>query len=287
MHASRNAMRTAALLAALSGLILVAGSFFGRTGLVLALVAALGMNALAYFASDKIALRAMRAYPVSEAMQPALHRIVRELSTSVHQPMPRLYVSPTAAPNAFATGRDPRHAAVCCTEGILALLDERELRAVLAHELAHVRNRDILVSSITAALATAVMFLVQFAWLVPLGRSDDDHDGGGLVGGLLLLVLAPVAATLLQLGVSRSREYQADLSGAALTGDPLGLAAALRKLEVGTRALPLRPEPGLQTTSALMIANPFRPEGMSRLFSTHPPMAERVARLERLAGYRR
>ena len=286
MHASRNTLRTAALLTVLSGLILLVGSFYGRAGLIVALVAAIAMNGFAYVASDKIALRSMRAYPASEAMQPAMYRIVRELSTAARQPMPRLYVSPTAAPNAFATGRDPRHAAVCCTEGILTMLDERELRAVLAHELSHVYNRDILVSSITAALATAVMFLAQFAWLVPFGRSDEDGDSG-LVGGLLLLVLAPLAATVVQLGVSRSREFQADASGAALTGDPLGLASALRKLDAGTRALPLRPQPDLQTTSALMIANPFRPEGMTRLFSTHPPMSERVARLERMAGYRR
>lgn len=286
MRASPNTLRTALLLTALSGLILVVGSFFGRTGLVVALVAAIAMNGVAYVASDKIALRSMRAYPVSEAMQPAMYRIVRELSTAARQPMPRLFVSPTAAPNAFATGRDPRHAAVCCTEGILAMLDERELRAVLAHELSHVHNRDILVSSVTAALATAVMLFAQFAWLLPFGRSDDEEDGG-LIGWLLLLLLAPVAATLIQLGVSRSREFQADAAGAALTGDPLGLAAALRKLEAGTHALPLRPQPGLQTTSALMIANPFRPEGMTRLFSTHPPMADRVARLEQMAGYRR
>jgi len=286
VHASRNTLRTAALLTALSGLILVVGSFFGPLGLVVALVAAIGMNCAAYLASDKVALRAMRAYPVSEAMQPVMYRIVRELSTGARQPMPRLYVSPTAAPNAFATGRDPRHSAVCCTEGILTMLDERELRGVLAHELSHVLNRDILVSSITTALASAVMLGVQLAWLLPFGRPAEDEDGG-LVNGLLLLVLAPVAALVVQLGVSRSREYEADASGVVLTGDPLGLAAALRKLEAGTRAFPLRPAPELQTTSALMIANPFRPEGWSRLFSTHPPMADRVARLERMAGYPR
>jgi heat shock protein HtpX len=286
VHASRNTLRTAALLTALSGLILFVGSFYGRSGLVVALILALAMNSFAYVASDKLALRAMKAYPVSEAMQPTMYRIVRELSTTSRQPMPRLYVSPTPAPNAFATGRNPRHAAVCCTEGILTMLDERQLRAVLAHELSHVHNRDILVSSITAALATAVIFLAQFAWLLPFGRSDDDEEGG-VLGWLLLILLAPIAATVIQLGVSRSREFQADASGVGLTGDPLGLASALRQLEAGTRALPLRPQPDLQTTSALMIANPFRPEGMSRLFSTHPPMAERVARLERMAGYRR
>jgi heat shock protein HtpX len=285
VHASRNTLRTTALLVVLSGLILIVGSLFGPTGLVVALVVAFAMNGVAYFASDKIALRTMQAYAVSEATQPTMYRIVRELSTVARQPMPHLYVSPTVAPNAFATGRDPRHAAVCCTEGILAMLDERELRAVLAHELSHVYNRDILVSSVTAALATTVMFLAQFAWLLPFGR-DDDEDGG-VLGWVLLMVLAPIAATVVQLGVSRSREYQADASGAALTGDPLGLAAALRKIDAGTRARPLRPQPDLQTTSALMIANPFRPEGMSRLFSTHPPMADRVARLERMAGYRR
>ncbi|MFZ5852096.1 MAG: zinc metalloprotease HtpX [Actinomycetota bacterium] len=286
MYRQHNGLKTAALLGLLSAVILVAGSFFGTRGLVLALGLALLMNGFAYVNSDRLALRAMRAYPVSEAEQPVMYRIVRELSTAARQPMPRLYVSPTMAPNAFATGRNPRRAAVCATEGLLAILDERELRGVLGHELSHVYNRDILLSSVAAALASAVMVLAQLAWFLPLGNSDDD-DGGNLFGALLMLVLGPVAASLIQLAISRSREYQADASGAALTGDPLALASALRKLELGTRQLPLPPEPNLQTASALMIANPFRPEGLTRLFATHPPMADRVARLEAMAGYRR
>jgi heat shock protein HtpX len=286
VHRHTNGIKTAVLLALMSGLILLAGRWVGgSTGLAIALLVSLGVNGVAYFHSDRLALRSMRARPVSEAEQPVMYRIVRELSTAARQPMPRLYISPTQAPNAFATGRNPRHAAVCCTEGILAILDERELRGVLGHELAHVYNRDILISSVAAGLASVLMYLTYLTWFLP-GGSDDD-DGPGPLGYLLLLVVGPLAAGVIQMAISRSREYQADASGAAVTGDPLALASALRKLEMGTRALPLPPEPGLQTTSSLMIANPFRREGVANWFSTHPPMADRIARLEALAGYRR
>jgi heat shock protein HtpX len=283
LHGRHNAAKTAALMGLLSAIIIGIGSFWGSTGITIALLIAVGTNAYAYWNSDKMALRSMRAMPVSEVEQPAMYRIVRELSTQSRQPMPRLYISHTDAPNAFATGRDPQHAAVCCTTGILDLLNERELRGVLGHELSHVYNRDILIASLAGALASVIMWLVNLAWLIPVGRSDDD-DGPGLVGMLAIMVLGPLAASMIQLAIGRSREYQADASGARLTNDPLALASALVKLERGTQARPLAPEPELLTTSSMMIANPFRGAGMSKLFSTHPPIPDRVRRLEQIAG---
>lgn len=249
------------------------------------LFAAFGLisTAISYWRSDTIAIKAMQAYPVSEAEAPELYRIVRELAQQAKQPMPRLFIAPTDAPNAFATGRSPRKAVVCCTVGILRLLDERELRGVLAHEFSHVYNRDILTSSIAAAMAGLLTSVAQF-FLFFGGSRDRGGNPLAVVGMLAMALLAPFAAMLIRMGISRTREYDADEDGARLTGDPLALADALRKISDGAAARPLRAEGDVVNVAPMMIANPFRGGGLSRMFATHPPMAERIARLEAMAG---
>ncbi|GIE33525.1 protease HtpX [Actinoplanes italicus] len=286
MSSHHNGLKTAALLGLLTGLILAVGYWLGGgAGLVLAVFVSLAVNAVSYFYSDKIALRAMGARPVTEAELPGLHAIVRELATTAGQPMPRLYVSPAMQPNAFATGRNPEHAAVAVTTGILNMLEPREMRAVIGHELSHVYNRDILISSVAAGLAGIITMLANLAFFLPFG--GDDEDGPNPAGLLLMMILGPLAASIIQLAISRNREFQADASGATLTGDPLALASALEKIHYGTARAPLPADGRLTSAAHLMIANPFAGGGLAALFSTHPPMRERVRRLHEQAALTR
>jgi heat shock protein HtpX len=276
-----NTLKTGVLLGVLTALFVVIGyALGGQQGMVVAFGLAVAMNLFSYWFSDKVVLAMYGARPIPEEEAPRLYAIVRRLATRAQIPMPPVYMIPTDTPNAFATGRSPAHAAVAVTEGIMRILDEDELEGVLAHELSHVKNRDVLISTIAATIAGAITYLahmMQWAALFGGGRASDDEDGGGSPWAMLLLaIVAPFAALLVQLAVSRAREYQADASGARLAGRPWSLAQALEKLETASRAEPLPANPA---TAHLFIVNPLSGETLMRLFSTHPPIDERIKRL--------
>jgi len=276
-----NLLKTAVLLAALTALLVLIGDFLGGAqGMVVAFVFALAINFASYWFSDRIVLAMYRAQPVDEAAAPDLYRIVRTLTSRAGLPMPRVYVIAEDTPNAFATGRTPEHAAVAVTEGTLRVLSEDELEGVLAHELSHVQNRDTLIMTLAATLAGAVTMVARMAGYAAMfggRRSDDEDSGGGAFGAIIMMIVAPIAALLIQLAISRSREFQADASGARLAGRPWGLAKALEKLDVAARMEPMAATPA---TAHLFIVNPLRGQGgLSTLFSTHPPIEERIARL--------
>jgi heat shock protein HtpX len=281
-------LRTALLLGALTSLIMLIGQWLGGSqGLIIAFVFAILMNFGSYWFSDKIVLAMYRAREVSEAEAPLLYRIVHNLALREGIPMPRLYLIPSEAANAFATGRNPQHAAVAVTEGILRLMNERELTGVLAHELSHVKNRDILISSIAATLAGVIMMIADMArWGAIFGgmqRDDNREGGGGIISLIAMSVLAPIAAMVIQMAISRTREYAADETGAHASGDPLGFASALGKLGAASERIPLDASP---QTSHLFIVNPLSGRSLMQLFSTHPPLEERIARLRAMAGQR-
>src|SRR5271167_1124068 len=270
-----NTFKTAFLLTLLTLLLMFIGrAFGGQNGMFLALGLAAVMNFISYFYSDKIALAMYRAQPVTREQLPRAYQVVERLTQKIGIPMPKLYVIPMDSPNAFATGRSPQHASVAVTQGILNLLNDEELEGVLAHELGHVNNRDILISSITATIAGAITYLSRFGFFFGGGR--DDRRGGGGVGALLMLILAPFAAMLIQLAVSRSREYQADETGAHFTGNPYALASALAKLDAYSRRVPMAATP---STAHLFIIQPLLGMNFGNLFSTHPPIAKRIERL--------
>jgi heat shock protein HtpX len=280
-------IKTAVLLALLDGIFLAIGYAIGRgSGLIFAAVLALVMNGITYWKSDKLAIAAARGVAVSPQEAPELHRIIEELCAEAGMPKPGVFICDDPSPNAFATGRNPSHAAVCCTTGILNLVTERELRGVLAHELSHVRNRDILTATIAATVAMGISIIAQigqFAVFFGGFGGRDGEDGENILTILLLVILAPIAAAIIQFAISRSREYEADASGARLSRDPLALANALRKLEARTQQVPMQVAPAI---APLYIVNPLgnRRVSFSNLFSTHPPLEDRIARLERMAN---
>src|SRR5580658_8764030 len=275
-----NMFKTAFLLTALTLLLMGFGRYFGgQNGMFLALAFAVVMNFISYFYSDKIALAMYRAQPVTREQLPRAYEVVERLTQKMGIPMPKMYVIPTESPNAFATGRNPQHASVAMTEGILNLLTDEELEGVLAHELGHVRNRDILISSVAATLAGAITLLARMGYWASLfgGGDRDNRDRGGGFVALLMLILAPIAATLIQLAVSRSREYQADATGAELTGNPYALANALKKLDAYSKRIPMQASPS--TAHLFIVAPLLGGVNFANLFSTHPPIAKRIERL--------
>jgi heat shock protein HtpX len=276
-------MKTAMLLAALTALFLFIGQALGgQTGMIIAIVFAVVMNFGTYWFADKIVLRMYNAQEVTPSDAPELHGVVKDLAMRAGMPMPRVYVIPEETPNAFATGRNPQNAAVAVTAGITRLLNREELRAVLAHELGHVRNRDTLIMTVAATIAGALSHLASMAiWGAILGGRSDDEEGGNPIAGLLGIVFAPIAAMLIQMAISRSREFMADETGARLSGNPLALASALRKIDEWSKRVPIHQ--GNPATAHMFIINPFTGEGMARLFSTHPSTEDRVARLESMS----
>jgi heat shock protein HtpX len=274
-----NSIRTGILLAGLTILMMIIGNLLGgRQGTIIAFVFAVIINFGSYWLSDKIVLRIYRARPVSEAEAPQLHRLVRQLSQQAGLPMPKIFVIPSESPNAFATGRDPNHAVVAVTQGILGLLTEDELKGVLGHELAHVKHRDILIGSIAATMAGAIMMIAYMARWAALfgGFGDRDDDGGGIIGLIAMSILAPIAAMLIQMAISRSREYAADAAGASYAGNPHGLAKALQKISSASKQIPMQAQP---STAHMFITNPLSGKSMMNLFSTHPPVEKRVEKL--------
>ena len=264
-------------------LIFVGGAFAGRQGIIIAFMFAMAMNMFSYWFSDKIVLRMYNAKEATEAEAPMLWGVTHDLALKMNMPMPKVYLIPSEAFNAFATGRNPNHAAVAATEGILRLLTREELEGVMAHELGHVRNRDILIGTIAAMIAGAISMIAnmaQWAMIFGGGRRDDDEGRGGIIGMIAMIIVAPIAAALIQMAISRSREYEADATGARICGNPLWLASALRKLETGAQRVPLDANPA---TAHMFIVNPLRGKGLQNLFSTHPPIEDRIARLESMA----
>ena len=281
---STNSLRTAALLAVLTALFIGVGYVLAGTGgMIMGFTFALVMNFVSYWFSDSLILKMSRAKEVSEAEAPLLHSIVDELAMYARIPKPRVYIMEQEQPNAFATGRSPSHAAVAVTTGIMQILDREELFGVLAHEISHVKNRDTLTSTIVATLAGAITMLTWWAqWALIFGGGRDRNNQGNMIVGLIAIILAPIAATLIQLGISRSREYEADRTGALISGKPEALASALEKLEMGAQRIPMKVPEG---AAALFIVNPLRGKSMGNLFSTHPPTAERVARLRSMSPH--